>query len=70
MWPRSARNPSETSIAARGDAAQPLAQLDARLGLIQAPRRGARSPGCASAERGAAQLARHPDVVAGLAPAR
>ena len=47
-------------------AAQPLAELDARLGLVQPLRRLARSRDGASAERGAAELAGHPDVVAGL----
>ena len=47
-----------------GDAAQPLAKLDARFRLVQALRRGGIA-GLREAERGSAQVARYPDVVAG-----
>src|SRR5260221_605404 len=49
-------------------AAQPLAELDARLGLVQPPR-GLSYVRAPQAERGATQLARNPDVVAGLGAA-
>jgi hypothetical protein len=45
------------------EAAQPLAELDARLGLVQALR-GCRVARLLERERGAAQLARDPDVIA------